>query len=363
MNFKHVSLVVVFFLSLVSPGFSAGDAPILVIDNGGHTGGIFGTQFSSDGSRLITSSSDGTVRVWDLSTRKPVQTFRTQLDQNGHGSNFSVLSTDNKWLAIGSNPADWRILIVDFNTGQVARTLHFDQDRLDDLDFSSDGTRLMGCGSKFIKIFDINNANTVKKIHYSMKYPFFTEMSPDGKVLLVFGGSKGGGNINELWNIDSGKLIRKIEAGSTAAFTPDNKYFIAGKYFGSGPETILFDAKTGRFIRSLTAFAAYGNKMEMIADIAIFPDGKKYVALGSDSNNKTSNLYVVDFKTGKILSTIKLEYIPEGRNVSVSSDNHTIALASYSRTYVELFEVQTQFNSRKQHWLVTAAPSMRCRFC
>ncbi|KAJ3205559.1 hypothetical protein HDU82_005132 [Entophlyctis luteolus] len=41
----------------------------------GHTGGIFSVSWSKDSTRLLSCSSDTTVKIWDIATRSVVQTF------------------------------------------------------------------------------------------------------------------------------------------------------------------------------------------------------------------------------------------------------------------------------------------------
>jgi WD40 repeat protein len=44
----------------------------------GHEGAVRSVQFSPDGTRIVTASSNNTVRIWDARTGKPLETISEQ---------------------------------------------------------------------------------------------------------------------------------------------------------------------------------------------------------------------------------------------------------------------------------------------
>jgi len=50
--------------------------------DGGHAGGIYACSWNKSGDRLLTASADKTVKVWDVATGKPVQTYAFGNDTN-----------------------------------------------------------------------------------------------------------------------------------------------------------------------------------------------------------------------------------------------------------------------------------------
>ena len=79
---------------------------------------LLGMTFKPDGSRLLTTHADGTVRVWDPETDKPVgKLFRPRAGQHASFMGGITCSPDGKWLAVGtrtirstsgnSRPANW----------------------------------------------------------------------------------------------------------------------------------------------------------------------------------------------------------------------------------------------------------------
>ena len=64
----------------------------------GHTGPVTNVAFSPDGSRLVSSSLDGTVRLWDTRSLQS----QGELKGHTHWVTSVAFSPDGKWLASGS---------------------------------------------------------------------------------------------------------------------------------------------------------------------------------------------------------------------------------------------------------------------
>ena len=62
-----------------------------------HTAAILRLAYSPDGSRLVSSSSDREVKLWDAATGEPVRTFPAQSDW----SQALAFSPDGRSLAVG----------------------------------------------------------------------------------------------------------------------------------------------------------------------------------------------------------------------------------------------------------------------
>jgi WD40 repeat protein len=116
--------------------------------------------------------------------------------------------------------------------------------------------------------------------------PYIT-FSPDGQVLACLGGSK-----IQLWNVNSGQLLKSINWGkedfpqSTGiVFSPDGKFLALGEY-SSGAE--IRDVDSGRLV--------YTFPHEYITQIAFSPDGQLLVTASSSGK-------VWDLRTGNLLRT------------------------------------------------------------
>ncbi|MGO9474468.1 MAG: PDZ domain-containing protein, partial [Rhodomicrobium sp.] len=80
----------------------AAEAPLPMLDTGGHMALINGIAFTPDGRQLVSASNDKTIRVWDLTSGKTVRTIRGESAPGQGGKVYAMaLSPDGKWLAVG----------------------------------------------------------------------------------------------------------------------------------------------------------------------------------------------------------------------------------------------------------------------
>ena len=117
----------------------------------GHNNRVLSVSFSPDGKQLASGSSDETIKVWEVSSGKEIDTLR------GHKSVvFSVsFSPDGKQLASGSD--DETIKVWELSSGKEIATLRGHNDSVWSVDFSPDGKQLASGGNdKTRKVWDLN---------------------------------------------------------------------------------------------------------------------------------------------------------------------------------------------------------------
>lgn len=69
-----------------------------VLELEGHTGRVHSVQLNADGTRLVTASSDNTVRVWDMGKGKAILVLRDIADDGRYAAS---ISPDGKLVATG----------------------------------------------------------------------------------------------------------------------------------------------------------------------------------------------------------------------------------------------------------------------
>jgi hypothetical protein len=106
----------------------------------GHTDAVNSASFSSDGTRVVTASDDGTARLWDGQTGDNIRTLE--------GHTFTVLSAsfspDGRRIVTAS--ADGTARLWDGQTGDYIKTLESHMDYVLSASFSPDGTRIVTAG-------------------------------------------------------------------------------------------------------------------------------------------------------------------------------------------------------------------------
>jgi WD40 repeat protein len=263
----------------------------------GHTDVIdFGVAFSPDGQKIITSSWDKTVRIWDIGTGQELYRFVGDT----YGVNSVAFSPDGKYILTGG---DNGVGIWDAETGLEVRQLS-GVDQVYGAVFSPDG-KYIATASNSADGTALWDANTDKMLHR------FTgtgrvntvDFSPDGKYLL----STDHDGIAWFWDIQTWKMLRQFVGHSAmitgADYLPDGKYAATASYGGTAR---LWDAQTGRELRR---FAGHTNAVE---NVIFSPDGK-YILTGSDDG--TAMLWDVDYHTTMkyLCSQLKRDFTDDER--------------------------------------------------
>src|SRR5271165_6816715 len=150
----------------------AEDAPIPMLDTGGHMALITGIAFTPDGKQLVSVSYDKTIRVWDLATGKTVRIMRGDAEPGNVGQLFALaLSPDGKWVAAGR----WthqecagrcgEIRLYDFASGKLAALLKGHGNTVLALAFSPNGQHLIsGSFDKTAIIWDVAAAKMLRRL-------------------------------------------------------------------------------------------------------------------------------------------------------------------------------------------------------
>ncbi|KAL3115299.1 hypothetical protein niasHT_016597 [Heterodera trifolii] len=108
---------------------------------------------------FVSTSADGAVRVWSFTQAQCLKTLRACSAR----ILCSVLSSDDKWIAVGSADSCARVLLLD--SGQVTRTFKEHTGPVVGLQLSSDNTLLVtGSGEFVVMVWDIEKGEIVVRL-------------------------------------------------------------------------------------------------------------------------------------------------------------------------------------------------------
>ena len=262
----------------------------------GHQGWVCAVDFSPDGNLLVSASSDYSIKVWDIKTKKCLNTLR------GHTRWIRTVafSPDGKQLVSGSG--DYTIKLWDVKTGDCLKTWHGHTGWIWSVVFSPDGNLIAsGSEDKTIRLWDLRTDKLKIILDKHKSWVQSVTFSPDGKTLAS---GSCDGTIN-LWEVATGKCLKTLQGHSSwvqsVAFSPDGKTLASG----SCDWTVkIWNLDTGQCQKTLLEHKSW------VWSVVFSPDGK---TIASGSQDETIKLWNLD--TGQCQKTLRNKRPLEGMQI------------------------------------------------
>ena len=147
----------------------------------GHTSNVASVAFSPDGTRIVSGSSDESVRVWVASTGAKLKVL------NGHTSYVSSVAFSPDGMRIVSGSSDESVRVWDASTGAKLKVFNGHTSFVFSVAFSPDGTRIVsGSTDKSVRVWDASIGAELKVLNGHTSTIRSVAFSPDG-AHVVFG--------------------------------------------------------------------------------------------------------------------------------------------------------------------------------
>lgn len=290
----------------------------------GHTNEVGTVAFGPDGSWVVSCSSDGTVRMWDLRTGTELRRFE------GHTKPVWTLavSPDGKMIATGSE--DTTAILWDGQSGQQLHVLTGHHDHVESVAFSPDGRSLAtGARESTVRIWDVSSGEEKDRLSFKEKEEVNAlAFSPDGTQI-----AESVGYFPSLYSNPESvvKMIRIIDLSTKSvrweisdpenarsiAFNPQGTKLAAGL----GNDAKVWDLENRKL---LWHFKGHENPVWCVAF------SKKGDFLATASIDRTIRFW--DLTVGETVRTLKghsraiysISFDPSGRMLASSSEDGTI---------------------------------------
>ena len=277
----------------------------------GHTARVGRIAFFPNGDRLLSVSNDGSFRVWDVETGKPLRQSKIEKCRGE-----AALSPDGRFAAAS---ADRTVIILDLKEGEdkagrVHEVEQADSGFIGGLAFSPDGRRLASANHDFSTIlWDVESGRFVQRLQGHRDQVRGIAFNPSGTRVVTGSYDK----TVRIWDLHSGMQVRVLKGHDkpilAVAISPDGTYILSG---GFDHVARLWDFETGREIRTSRGHT------DAINSVAFSPDGAHFLTA---SNDHTVRLW--DVATGEELHrfightdyVLDAVFSPDGRFIASSS--------------------------------------------
>ncbi|MFH1050514.1 MAG: choice-of-anchor D domain-containing protein [bacterium] len=270
----------------------------------GHKFTVLSVAFSPYGETIVSSSSDGAIKLWDVNTGKELKSF----DSVSSYTNVVAFSPDGTTIAAACG--DYTIKLLDAYSGNIKGVLTGHKGNVFSLAFHPDGSQIVsGSFDKSIKLWDIASSTVSQTFTGHAGWVNSVAFSPDGSRIA----SASSDCSVRLWHAKTGNTVysftKQYYAFMSVVFSPDGKRLYGGNSDGT---VMMWDVRYG-------------------TDLGVFSLGKKglmSLALSADGSNiavgSSGAVTILDAIYGIELASF-LGHTNSINSVAVSPDNSLIA--------------------------------------
>jgi WD40 repeat protein/DNA-binding SARP family transcriptional activator len=304
----------------------------------GHENAVNDAVFGPDGRTILSVSADLSLRSWDLETGEQLHEYY----YNAHPGSLAI-TPDGRTLLLSVqhdlhrwNVAQWQEIgrlaghEVNASGDATINSIAISADGRLALSASDDGT---------LRLWHLAGLIESRRFETDGSPMGAVAVSPDGRRLLT-----GAGTDAILWDVDSGKEIRRFKGDvngicpGCVAFSPDGKRALVAAedvFQDSGATSLtLWDVETGREIRRFEGHISY------IRAVAFSPDGRTALA-GSQSipDNQLGDLILWDLETGQQIRRFDITH--DVANIAMGTDGSRALTGSVTDFVAILWDVAT----------------------
>ena len=272
-----------------------------------HTRTVTSAAFTPDGTRILTSSPDNTIRLWDAHTMQAIRQYPARPTHVG----LSRVTSDGRYVVA---TVDKTVAIWDLETGALARTIDADKTMVYGLAVSPDGSVVASGGSDgAVKTWSIATGAAIATYAHGGTKMFSIAFTPDGGTLATAGGD----GVIRIWDVASGHLSHTLDGHAGAIrfvlVAPDGQTVVSVSE--SGPVK-KWSLTSGTEIRTLSSYHT-----GIVTSAAIGPDGTLYT--GDNLGNVGANLGTARLVGGTNLVTKTQQQTPQMTWIDDGSNEQT----------------------------------------
>ena len=292
-----------------------------------NVGRVFSVAFAPDGKTLAGAAWDGSIRLWDVASRRELHQFP------GHRGWVKVVAFSPDGASLASGGKDGHIRLWEAATGKLVRRLEGHPGEVTGLVYSPDSAVLASIGNDAtLRVWDVQAGRETRRFEGQNKASFSSlAISPNGKTLAVTSGRTGEPIrlLDRFTGKERGRLAGPpLSQLRIVAFCPDGQVLASGGWYIRSPDQDplkieLWDVAAGRKLgpveKNATEFTALTSS----------PDGKSLAAGGGDDVIQVWEVATRQLRCefrGPDRGEVCLAFSPDGRLLASGSTDVTALL-------------------------------------
>jgi len=256
---------------------------LLVID--AHSDTVTAVEFSSSGKEIVSSSDDGTVKVWSAHSGELIHTFGTLVERADWQAAMAkgvlpdhwvfdvAISPDGKTLA--SVGKDKKIKVWARASKVPSQVIEGHEEEINSVSFSKNGKKLATGGNSVVKIWDVKTGKNILVLKGHTADVLSVAFSPSGE----FVASSSGDRTVRVWDPNTGEhiftLLGHESNVNSLDFSPDGLRLAAGSNSGV---IKLWELKSGKEVLSVDAHS------DIVTCVRFSPDGESLISSEFDKD-------------------------------------------------------------------------------
>ncbi len=281
----------------------------------GHTSWVTRAQYSKDGNRILTTSGDGSARLWDAEAHQVIQNFA-----GPPGGIWDALLSPNDKLVLvtGDNGL---VELWDADTGVKKASFEGHKGRVNRGQFSPDGKQFVTAGDDgTVRLWDVENGNPISILQTEESPASVIRFSPDGNLLATVSDERNARILDVRTGTRMHELFGHTDLIASADFSPDGKSLLTTSYDQTAR---IWNVENGAVEAELRG---HTNK---VTNGGFSPDGSLVV---TGSTDQTARVW--DWQAAKAISVLaghsaevtSALFSPDSRFVLTGSADHTARL-------------------------------------
>jgi WD40 repeat protein len=298
----------------------------LVIQNG-HTSPVNGIQLTKDGKKLISYSSDRTIKIWDIQEGKLLKIL-----EGISGSALWILpqgiqlTKDEKKLIYFHSSRNV-IMLWDFEKGKLIKELKGHTEGVNGIRLTSNGTRLISYSDdKTVRIWDLEKGELLKTLEGHTGRVNGIQLTKSESQVISYSDDK----IIKIWDLGNGKLLKTLEGHTERVNGVHLMKSESQAISYSDDKTIkIWDLENGKLLKSLDGHTERVNGIHLMK-----PENQAI----SYSDDKTLKIW--DLEKRKLLKTL------EGHSKRVNGihliNSESLAISYSDDNTIKIWDIENE---------------------